>query len=162
MSDSLVIRRVRPPPALWSGPMRIATLTALALLGVTAAGGVRVSAAAEDVACANRIVGTIDSEALGGSAAGDRISGLGGDDAVRGQEGDDCLYGGSGNDALWGGPGTDRVDGGPGDDRVVGDAGRDQLSGGSGADRIEEVQYGYPDGWSPDGGNNVIQGGPGA
>jgi len=142
--------------------MRIATLTALALLGVAAAGGARVSAAADKAPCANRIVGTIDSETLGGTAAGDRISGLGGDDALRGQAGDDCLYGGSGNDALWGGPGADRVSGGPGDDRIVGEAGRDELSGGSGADRIEEVQYGYPDGWRPGGGNNVVQAGAGA
>src|SRR3954470_22421434 len=118
MAASLTTRRVRPPPALSSGPMRIATLTALALLGVAAAGGVRASAAADNAPCANRIVGTIDSETLGGTAAGDRISGLGGDDALRGQQGDDCLYGGSGNDALWGGPGADGVSGGPGDDQI--------------------------------------------
>jgi hypothetical protein len=141
--------------------MRIPKLTAMVLLALVAAGGVR-SSAADDVPCAHRILGTIDSDTLGGTPAGDRMSGLAGDDALRGQEGDDCMFGGSGYDVLWGGAGADRLSGGSGDDRIVGEAGIDQLSGGGGADQIEEVQYGYPDGWRPGAGQNLIQGGAGA
>jgi hypothetical protein len=141
--------------------MRSSTLAALLLLAVLAAGGARISVAAEEAPCANRVTGTIDSDTLGGTPGGDRISGLAGDDALRGFEGEDCLFGGSGNDALWGGPGADRMSGGSGDDRIVGEAGIDELSGGAGADRLEEVQYGYPEGWRPGTGGNVLQGGAG-
>jgi hypothetical protein len=142
--------------------MRAPTLAALAVLVLLAAGGMHAFAATPEAPCSNRITGTVYSDTLSGTTAGDRISGLAGDDALRGREGDDCLFGGSGNDAQWGGAGADRVSGGAGDDRLVGEDGADELVGGAGADVIDEVEYGYPAGWRPGAGGNVIQGGPGA
>jgi hypothetical protein len=140
--------------------MRRLAFSLAAAAALLAAGAFGASAASPGEPCANKVAGTIDSEALGGTPGGDRISGFAGDDALRGFEGDDCLFGGAGNDALWGGSGADRLSGGPGDDRIVGEAGVDQLDGGAGSDKLEEVQYGYPEGWRPGSGQNVVHGGP--
>jgi Ca2+-binding RTX toxin-like protein len=86
--------------------------------------------------CTNALVGTAGGEKIVGTAAGDIITGYAGDDEIEGAGGDDCINGLEGNDLLRGGSGVDTVDGHKGNDRVYGGSGRGTLRGGTGRDRL--------------------------
>jgi Ca2+-binding RTX toxin-like protein len=91
------------------------------------------------------ICGTRHSEALNGTAAGerifakggnDRVYGNGGADTITGDSGNDTLDGGSGSDVLFGCGGKDVLLGGEGKDWLWGNDGRDTLTGGAGNDTL--------------------------
>ena len=121
------------------------------------------------------ILGTPEDDVLRGTSGDDIIAGFGGADTILGRGGDDILCGGTGGDEIYGGPGNDgivtdagpdRAFGGPGFDYitevtestggsfllrpVMHDESRDVLDGGAGIDSL-----------SPEGGDDIVVGGPG-
>jgi len=80
------------------------------------------------------ISGTMDDDAILGSAGDDKLSAGEGADVLYGRGGNDRLIGGAGNVILYGGDGNDYVQGGPGNDILHGGAGDDFLRGCKGDD----------------------------
>ena len=80
------------------------------------------------------ISGTMDDDAILGSAGDDKLSAGEGADVLYGRGGNDRLIGGAGNAILYGGDGNDYVQGGPGNDILHGGAGDDFLRGCKGDD----------------------------
>ncbi len=102
----------------------------------------------------NKLLGTEQSDSIGGGglkdiiqggAGFDYIDGKGGNDTIYGGEdidflmgnqGDDMLSGDGGNDFILGGAGNDVIKGGAGDDNLFGGAGNDEIKGGAGNDNL--------------------------
>lgn len=76
------------------------------------------------------VIGTGDSDYLGGNGADNQLSGNNGDDLLSGAAGRDTLDGGGGRDYLNGGTENDTLRGGLGNDRLEGGAGADIVDGG--------------------------------
>lgn len=75
-----------------------------------------------------KLVGTEQTDDIGGGGFSDDIDGLGGDDTILAGSGDDDIDGGGGGDLLFPGLGDDRVNLGTGDsDRVILKGGNDTL-----------------------------------
>ena len=90
------------------------------------------------------IIGSNDSDIIGGTAGNDVINSGNGNDVVNGGAGSDSLNGGAGSDVLNGGSGSDQLNGGSGADTLVYNvtensvAGtKDVYTGGSGSDTLE-------------------------
>jgi len=91
------------------------------------------------------VLGSTDSEKMGGNQGQDTLDGQEGDDTLRGGQEFDLIYGGTGNDLLngnldndylYGNEDNDFIRGGQGDDALVGEAGNDTLIGDLGVDRL--------------------------
>jgi hypothetical protein len=96
-----------------------------------------------NIAWANEINGTDNSDNITGTQSKDIIKGLNGNDTITGKEagddisggsGDDTIFGNGGRDVLKGKAGNDRIEGETGNDRLYGDRGNDILIGGPGND----------------------------
>ena len=97
-------------------------------------------------AAAKRIVGTVGTNVVNGTAVRDDIFARGGNDVVWGRGGNDFLYGQRGadilqgdvgNDRLWGDAREDTLDGGPGGDLLYGGWGPDVIDAGAGNDVVD-------------------------
>lgn len=82
------------------------------------------------------LVGTANGDRLVGDENDDTLSGLAGADLLNGQEGNDSLNGSDDADTLNGGAGNDRLQGELGHDNLFGEAGDDAIEGGSGSDTL--------------------------
>ena len=80
------------------------------------------------------IKGLDGNDTLAGLEAGDNISGGSGDDKIYGNEGRDSLKGKAGNDSIEGAEGNDKISGDRGNDILMGGPGEDTLTGGQGTD----------------------------
>lgn len=89
----------------------------------------------------DEVVGSNESEYLGGYIGDDDLSGGGGDDFLNGMEGNDYLYSGDGNDTVNAGEGDDVIIGGDGrgDDQYIGGEGLDSIVYSSSLDSPVEV-----------------------
>jgi Ca2+-binding RTX toxin-like protein len=90
-------------------------------------------------AVGDRLVGSVESDALDGAGGDDEVIGDEGQDRMGGGEGDDVLDAGTDDDVVVGGPGDDREQGGDGNDTFRQEAadGADRLEGGPGLDRAD-------------------------
>ena len=84
----------------------------------------------------NEINGGDGNDTILGTNNTDIIGGQLGNDSVLAGGGDDRIFGGDGNDILTAGQGNDVIDGGAGDDFIFGALGNDTATGGEGADRF--------------------------
>ena len=73
------------------------------------------------------IVGSYESDILGGTGRQNGVDGGAGDDFIDGGRGNDHLFGGDGNDHIMGGVGNDVIEGGSGNDTLSGGIGRDTF-----------------------------------
>ncbi len=89
------------------------------------------------------------------------VSGGPGGDSLTGGGGPDALRGGDDGDRLLGYAGVDDVDGGEGADFLAGGDANDLLRGGGGNDELGDSSNSGPNGFPPDRGNDVLEGGPG-
>ncbi len=132
--------------------------------------------------------GNDGNDILRGGSGNDAVIGGNGDDIITDSFGDDGLKGGPGNDAINGGPGFDLLQGGSGSDFIIqgsdpsetfggagndfiyggasfatlfGDYGDDWIEGGGQADLVQG-DNGNPFQNDPNGGHDVLDGGPGA
>jgi peroxidase len=114
------------------------------------------------------VIGSRNSEQLGGQGGSDDIYGEGGNDTINGGQGEDYVWGGFGNDVingqnngdvLWGEQGNDTINGGQGDDEIHGGDGVDSLLGSNGDDFIFGDEGN--DRISGEAGNDTITGGGG-
>ncbi len=67
-------------------------------------------------------------DALLGTAEGERLAGLGGGDVIKGLAGDDDLYGGEGRDVMLGGTGDDFIEAKDGEVDLVGCGSGDDVA----------------------------------
>ncbi|SPF80001.1 calcium-binding protein [Pseudoprimorskyibacter insulae] len=98
-----------------------------------------------------KLLGTGDSDTLGGELGTDLINGMGGDDFLSGDGGDDQIWGGAGDDIVMGGDQNDTLHGESGGDAIAGGAGQDDLYGHDGDDTL-----------TGDDGDDALYGGLGA
>ena len=103
-----------------------------------------------NLAWANEINGTDNSDNITGTQSKDVIKGLNGNDTITGKEAGDDISGGSGNDTIFGNGGRDVLRGKGGNDRMEGEIGNDRLYG----DRGNDILVGGP-------GNDTLTGGLG-
>ena len=73
------------------------------------------------------IIGSGDSDILGGNGRQNGVDGGMGNDFIDGGRGNDHLFGGDGNDHIMGGVGNDVIEGGFGNDTLSGGIGRDTF-----------------------------------
>lgn len=88
------------------------------------------------------VVGTLNDDALEGSAESDRMLGGDGWDTLAAAGDDDILYGNAGLDTLDGGADDDLLYGGRDDDRLSGGAGDDVLFGGANSEPVYVLRDG--------------------
>lgn len=81
----------------------------------------------DTLARVENIVGSDDSDILGGNGRQNDVDGGMGDDFIDGGRGNDHLLGGEGNDHIMGGVGNDVIEGGDGNDTLSGGIGRDTF-----------------------------------
>lgn len=81
----------------------------------------------DTLARVENIVGTYNSDILGGNGRQNGVDGGMGDDFIDGGRGNDHLLGGEGNDHIMGGVGNDVIEGGFGNDTLSGGIGRDTF-----------------------------------
>ena len=98
----------------------------------------------------NNLLGTEQSDSIGGGKLNDIIQGGAGFDYIDGKGGNDIIYGGEDIDFLMGNQGDDILSGDGGNDFILGGAGNDVIKGGAGDDNL----FGGA-------GNDVIKGGAG-